>query len=165
MNAATGQLDSTLPFGLAQPDLLCAATFANGRLWLSMAGDPYTDQLVAVDPGSLRVLHHTTIPDPGDGEYCVTAGAGRIWAGSAQGYNIYAFDPRTAQRVGVSLQIGRMSWMAGTPGALWFSTSKEPALLQAVNRDGASLGHVLLPAEPLGFGAAGSLLYAGFAPH
>jgi outer membrane protein assembly factor BamB len=162
VNAATGRVNRALPFGLAQPDLLCAATFADGRLWLSMAGDPYTDQLVAIDPGSLRVLHHTTIPDPGDDEYCVTAGAGRIWAGSAQGYNIYAFDPSTDRRAGVSLQVGRMGWMAGTPGALWFSTVKDSTLLQAVNGDGAPLGHVRLPAGPLGFAGAGSLLYAGF---
>jgi hypothetical protein len=161
VNAATGRLEGGVHFALGPPNFICAKTFAYGRLWLATAGARYAGQLVQVDPRSLRVLHHTTIPDRGDSQYCVTAGAGSIWADSPQGYNIYAFDPRRA-RLTARLQIGRVSWMAGARDALWFSTNKDPALLQAVNGDGTPVERVRLPVAPLGFYVAGSLLYAGF---
>jgi len=160
IDPATRQI-RRLPIRLAQPNMGCAATYADSVLWIADAR--LHDQLLEIDPRSLTVEHHTAIPDPGEPEYCVTAGAGRVWVGSTRGSDIYAIDPRTARPTGVALHVGRMHWMTGTRDALWFSTAEAPATLRAVAGDGTPAATVALPARPAGFEAFGTLLYAGFA--
>jgi len=159
IDPATGRT-RRLPIGLAQPHVGCAATYADGALWIADAGPG--DQLLKIDPRALAVEHHTAIPDRGEAEYCVTAGAGKVWVGSARGHNIYAFDPHTARPTGLTLHVGRMHGMTGTGAALWFSTAKAPATLRAVTGDGTPVATVSLPTRPGGYRAFGTLLYAGF---
>jgi streptogramin lyase len=159
IDPATGRI-RPLPFGLAQPHVGCAATYADGALWIANAGP--RGQLLKIAPRSLAVEHHTAIPDGGEPEYCVTAGAGKVWVGSARGHNIYAFDPHSARPTGLTIHVGRMHGMTGTRAALWFSTAKAPATLRAVTGDGTPVATVPLPTRPGGFRAFGTLLYAGF---
>ena len=158
IDPATGRIRRQL-MGPAHPHMPCAATYADGALWIA---DARPNQLLKIDPRSLSVESHTRIPDRGEGEYCVTAGAGKVWVRSARGSSIYAFDPQTAHPIGLSLHVGRMHWMTGTDGALWFSTAKTPATLRAVTGDGTPVATVLLPTRPEGFEAFGTLLYASF---
>lgn len=160
LDPATGKINGEIPFGLSQPNLFCAMAFTPHAVWIASAA---RGRLVRVDPNTLRIVGHARIRDTPEDDYCVTAGAGKIWVGADQGYGIYSFDPHTLRPTPVTLPVFHMSWMAGSRDALWFTTAKDPATLQAVTDAGKPVAKVQLPFAPLGFNVTGKLLYAGFA--
>lgn len=159
VDPATGRTSGAIRFGLSQPNLFCAMAFTPHAVWIASAA---RDQLLRVDPNTLRIVGHARIRDTGEDDYCVTAGAGKIWVGAPMGYGIFSFDPHTVRPTPVTLDVVHMSWMAGSREAVWFTTVKDQATLQAASGDGKPRAKVQLPFGPLGFGVTGKLLYAGF---
>jgi hypothetical protein len=124
-----------------------------------MTGGPQ-GHLVRIDPRTLRITR-VRIPDTADDFYCAAAATGRIWVAANNGYGIYPFNPRTGHW-GTVIRVQRMTSIAGTRSALWFSAADQPATLHAVKADGTPIEQVSLPTAPLGFTIVGTTLYAGF---